>query len=512
VTIPVEVFAGRDVRYLSLIGQNNNATDVTSITAGRDVIYPALTNTVFTQVFGIAVGGAGNLVVQSGRNVDLGSSTGIQTFGNFLNKALPAEGAGITIEAGLGSPPVLPNYANFIAQYVDPATAAANPFAEPLQLFDADGKPIGSGGDAYAYLQTLSGSAQQILLNRVFFGLVRDSGREHTAAAAGGNYELGTSSIDTAGVLNSAFSNYQRAFAVTGTFFAGTTGTGSFLGGLSTVRTRGGGDITVLAPRGEIQVGLTAPPSDFSYALPTYPLWALNFGIVTEKGGNINLYAASDVTVNQSRVFTLEGGDLTVVSLNGNIDAGKGAKTVQAIQPPSIVYDVYGNATIEPYAASTGSGLAALHSIAGVPLGNADLIAMNGFVDAGDAGIRVSGNLNIAAVAVLNAGNIQVGGRATGVPTIDVPNVAGLTSANNTAGAAAKTDTSPASTGKSDQPSIIIVEFLGFGGGDTDAESDQKRGKPQDKRTYNTNSAVQYVGAGTPTEEQKQRLIEGGAL
>ena len=34
------------------------------------------------------------------------------------------------------------------------------------------------------------------------------------------------------------------------------------------------------------------------------------------------------------RVFTLEGGDMTVMSLNGNIDAGKGAKTVQAIQPP----------------------------------------------------------------------------------------------------------------------------------------------------------------------------------
>ena len=176
VTKPIEVYAGRDVRYLALIGQNNNATDVTSIIAGRDVIYPALTSTTFTQVVGIAVGGPGDLVVQSGRNVDLGSSTGIQSFGNFLNKTLPTEGAGITIEVGLGSPLGLPNYANFITQFVDPATAAANPFAEPLQLFDADGKPIGSGNDAYAYLQTLSGPAQQILLNRVFFGLVRELG------------------------------------------------------------------------------------------------------------------------------------------------------------------------------------------------------------------------------------------------------------------------------------------------------------------------------------------------
>src|SRR6202022_1183959 len=102
------------------------------------------------------------------------------------------------------------------------------------------------------------------------------------------------------------------------------------------------------------------------------------------------------------------GGDLTVVSLNGNIDAGKGAKTVQAIQPPSISYDVYGNVSITPYGPSSGSGLAVLRALPDVPLSNADLIAMNGFVNAGDAGVRVSGNINLAAVQVLNAGNIQV--------------------------------------------------------------------------------------------------------
>jgi hypothetical protein len=32
-----------------------------------------------------------------------------------------------------------------------------------------------------------------------------------------------------------------------------------------------------------------------------------------------------------------------------------------------------------------------------------DLIAPSGFVDAGDAGIRSSGNLNIAALQILNA-------------------------------------------------------------------------------------------------------------
>ena len=320
-------------------------------------------------------------------------------------------------------------------------------------------------------------------------------------------------------MLNAAYASYQRAFAVSGTFFGGSSGTGSFLGGLSTVRTRGGGDITVLAPHGEIQVGLTSPPAGFSYALPTYPLWALNFGIVTEKGGNISLYADRDVTVNQSRVFTLEGGDLTVVSLHGNIDAGKGAKTVQAIQPPSVVYDVYGNATIEPYAASTGSGLASLRSMPDVPLGNADLIAMNGFVNAGDAGIRVSGNLNIAALAVLNAANIQVGGKVTGVPTVEAPNIGSLTAANNVAGAGAKVDTPAHSAKANDRPSIIIVEVLGYGGGDGAApgEKDDKRlrGNGADRSDnsvsdpgprYDLGSAVQILGAGQLANQEKRYL------
>jgi hypothetical protein len=64
-----------------------------------------------------------------------------------------------------------------------------------------------------------------------------------------------------------------------------------------------------------------------------------------------------------------------------------------------------------------------LRSLPNVPVGNADLIAPNGIINAGDAGIRVSGNLNLAAVAVLNASNIQVEGKATGIPVVEAPNI-----------------------------------------------------------------------------------------
>src|SRR5262249_43375213 len=106
---------------------------------------------------------------------------------------------------------------------------------------------------------------------------------------------------------------------------------GSFLGGLSTVRTQAGGNITIMAPNGQIEVGLVSPPSFFpGYSNPSDPSYALAFGIVTEKGGDANLYAYGNISVDRSRIFTLEGGDITAVSRTGNIDAGKGAKTVQA--------------------------------------------------------------------------------------------------------------------------------------------------------------------------------------
>jgi filamentous hemagglutinin len=521
----VEIFAGRDVFDLALIGQNNNATDVTSIIAGRDVSYQTVIVPTFSQNFGVEIGGPGNLVIESGRNVDLGNSTGIETFGNFLNPSMKSTmGASITIYTGLGSPLGLPDYSDFTTNFVNSATAGQ--YAEPLDLFDAQGHLIST-----VSLTPPEGPlsiADQLLLNRIFFGLVRDSGREHTGAVGGGNYELfptgaaiefegapvnGT--IDTAGVLNVNYANYERAFAAINSFFGRTSsspyGSGDFLGGLSTVRTLGGGNITILAPHGQIEVGLVTTPAGFTYSKSNDPLWALNFGIVTERGGDVDLYADGNISVNQSRIFTLEGGDMTIVSREGNIDAGKGAKTVLAIQPPSVTFDPYGNVSIAPYGPASGSGIAVLRALPDVPVSNVDLVAFVGSVNAGDAGIRVSGNINIAAVVVLNAANIQVGGTATGVPTVVAPNIAALTSASNTAGASTKTVETPSAAKSNDQPSIIIVEFLGFGGGEGDSQQQDapqkdRRSDASDAHHYDSKSSVQFLGLGNLSENQSAQL------
>jgi hypothetical protein len=102
-------------------------------------------------------------------------------------------------------------------------------------------------------------------------------------------------------------------------------------------------------------------------------------------------------------------------------------------------------------------------------------MAPRGTIDAGDAGIRVSGNAVIIAAAVRNAGNITIQGTSTGLPTIQAPNIGGLTAASNASGAATKVDTPADGANTSGQrPSVIIVEIMGFGGGDGDSEPQQK--------------------------------------
>jgi hypothetical protein len=158
---------------------------------------------------------------------------------------------------------------------------------------------------------------------------------------------------------------------------------------------------------------------------------------------------------------------------------------------------------------STGAGIATLSPIPGVPAGSVDLIAPLGTIDAGEAGIRSSGNVNLAALHIVNAANISAQGNVTGVPQIQAPNIGGLTEASNTAGAAAQQAAGPRQGSGNAQPSIIIVEVLGFGGGDgtgapSNEDTRQKRsdnGQGQDPR-----SAVQVIGAGSLSPDQRSKL------
>jgi filamentous hemagglutinin len=88
------------------------------------------------------------------------------------------------------------------------------------------------------------------------------------------------------------------------------------------------------------------------------------------------------------------------------------------VPPPVILINSSGTISLD-YGASlaAGSGIRTVQTNPTVPPGNVDLDAPVGTVNAGDAGIGASGNINIAAAHVIGALNINFGGSASGVPS-----------------------------------------------------------------------------------------------
>ncbi|MFD2431683.1 filamentous hemagglutinin family protein [Sphingobium scionense] len=90
-----------------------------------------------------------------------------------------------------------------------------------------------------------------------------------------------------------------------------------------------------------------------------------------------------------------------------------------------------------------------------------------GTIDAGEAGIRVSGNINLAALQVLNAANIKVQGEAAGIPVVAAVNTGALTSASSASSAVANQAAELAERARpqvrTEIPTILNVRFLGFG-------------------------------------------------
>lgn len=186
----------------------------------------------------------------------------------------------------------------------------------------------------------------------------------------------------------------------------------------SRVLSNGGGKIDAMVPGGGLKLANIAATPDDTGQPPSFGGRgnALRAGLVTANGGAINIFTHDSVTVNQSRILTALGGDMLIWSSYGDIAAGKGAKT--SISPTFYNYTLDQNVLMNrtPAGLPTGAGIGTVASIPGAPVADVDLVAPNGIVDAGDAGIRVSGNFNVFAVQILGTDNIDVSGISTGLP------------------------------------------------------------------------------------------------
>lgn len=465
--------AGRDIRDVAYIGQNLRDTDVTRIRAGRDIVFTTPFNgaSIESNSRSIVLGGPGAMELTAGRNVDLGSSIGVLSRGNLDNPFLPGKGANITVQAGLAA---TPNRRAFIARYLDDAASA---YRDELlaYVWFVTGDETLTDDTARARFETLSADQQSAFLSTVFLSELRESGREATD------------------VESEKFGDYGRGIEAITLMYPGTYGDDPATPGVDTdgsayqgdirlffsqIKTEQNGGIRLLAPGGIVNAGL-ATASGLTKG-------ASQLGIVTVAGGPIEAFVWRDFLVNQARVFTLQGGDILLWASKGNIDAGRGARTATATPPPRLRV-VDGQVVLDLTNAISGSGIGALRANPDTPASDVFLFAPEGIINAGEAGIRVSGNLTLGAREVIGADVIDVGGTSVGVPSGDAGSGgASLAALGGVAAGAAKSAEESGTSKRAvlddaGNVSIVEVKVLGFGdaegpcvAGDTDCEKRKK--------------------------------------
>jgi|GEM_PF-513720 len=601
------VQAGRDLSNVRLDIQNINPSDVTVLSAGRDISYKVQLDDIgflagvnnATAPY-LQISGPGDVLVKTGRNLDLGVSKGLLTVGNELNTNLDSKGANITVLAGLNGKEL--GYSNFISKYLTDYPLDNNfntvsglvrdyvreklgdsnlSTADALKVFEKFGDAQKSLADAvksnsgdaidaansvinklkarlgeghYAAIEADYQGMQakvaamilpvyenhanlsyQGITNAQIVGFLKDSSstkynemigkyfqhfavaeqfNDATTVVAGFMRErTGNAGLTDAQALalfkdlsdddylsiqqqlnNEVLPVYlneikesgaasagdktlgnDRAFAAINTLFPGSelkTDNPAFpwQGDVnlifSTIQTVEGGNVNLLVPGGKVNAGL-------AFAFPGLEAkQSSDLGVIAQKSGDINAIVRDDFLVNQSRVFTQASGNISIWSTEGDIDAGRGAKTALSVPETVVTYTSSGKKSVIIPAVS-GSGVRA-----SAPQGNVSgegdvfLFAPGGVVNAGEAGIGGS-NVTISATAVLGANNIQIGGVSTGVPTASVGSLAaGLSGVSNLSASVSQIAQAATDTGEKERADrnnkpaklgVLSVDFIGYG-------------------------------------------------
>ncbi len=451
------VQAGRDLINSPIQIQQINQADTSIIAAGRDIIFVTDLDrngvpTDKNSAYQILISGPGDTLVKTGRNLDLGASVGLTTVGNLYNSALPSVGASLDVLVGLNAG--TPSYAAFIDKYLNNNPLYLSEFSQVKSIITAfikqktgdmtltDDQALTSFGHLTGD-QTLAIQPQlNSLLTKVFFNELKIAGSASASDKSKGN---------------------KGGFEAIDTLFPGNQWQGNLSLFFSKLQTVSGGNINLYVPGGQVNAGLAVAPSGSGAKT------ADKLGIVAQQTGDINAFVKDDFTVNTSRVFTLGGGDILIWSSEGNIDAGKGAKSALAVSVDAPYYDSNNQLVIPAPKITSGSGIRTAAS-PGVQAGDVFLFAPHGVVDAGEAGIGGT-NVTISATAVLGANNISVGGVSTGVPQASTGSMAaGLTGTSNltanvsqTAQTTATKDDEDEKKKKNTMLGMLSVEVLGFG-------------------------------------------------
>uniref|UniRef100_Q07KX9 Filamentous haemagglutinin family outer membrane protein n=1 Tax=Rhodopseudomonas palustris (strain BisA53) TaxID=316055 RepID=Q07KX9_RHOP5 len=462
-----------------------------------------------------------------------------------LKSAVKAGGGGADLYVMFGLGAIGADYTALRDRYVDPANGAALTWGgygtqlvqwmrtrHAAALLAAYGTTAVNDSQAYEAFTALSALEQRIfLLSEVYFNEL-----EQVGVITSPSYQKYSRGYEAVNTLFPAANGFTANGLEGGAVETARVHTGNLDLRLATLQTTRGGDIRLLGPGGDIIAGSVVRTSTQAArrnyntdvyggtAVSTWAGAATSWyshitaidsipvgleGILTLRGGQVSSFTDGSLVLNQSRLFTKNGGDILAWSSNGDLNAGQGPKT-SANFPPVVIdfdWDLYGEE--DEQAGVSGAGIAAFQPAVGIKAPDVYLLAPRGIVDAGDAGVRVAGNLSIVAYQVRNADNVQVGGTVTGLQMPAAAPVAMTAPTQDNAANNAVKDVTQ--TGQNDRPSVIIVEVLGYGGGSGDTppapkEDDERRGKRSDRQGYDPNSMFRVVGSGELTEEQMSML------
>ena len=500
-----EVVASGDISDVGLHIQNLSSSDISLVSAGgsfrgydpasqlrASALAASLlaNNSAYAQEAfpsgDIQISGPGTLQLLAGKDIDLGNAplfsgdstiwVGLTSIGNARNPGLPFQGADIVAGAGLNLPRGLSTKPNGIglAEFTRDILKGEGGDIYLSKLnetmtYSGHSYPFGKRLTAASFepgSTDLTAEEKALAQLQLFYIVLRDTGRNYNKPTSPGyrSYKTGEKAI-------AALFDDLDPEAV--------TGFGSIKAWARDIRTKNGGNISIVAPGGGLSLSSISTGSSL-----TPP------GIITESGGGINIFTRNSVDIGIGRIFTLRGGDITIWSDKGNIAAGSSAKTVASAPPTRVLIDPQSGDVVTDLAGlATGGGIGVLATVPGIPKGNVDLIAPKGVIDAGDAGIRSTGNLNLAAEKILNADNILAGGVTAGAPPPAGPAAAPPAAAPpaappagaGTAAAAANNaaENSAGKNARNDQAeppaSIISVEVLGYGGGEGDEDDERKK-------------------------------------
>ncbi|MFA7061463.1 MAG: filamentous hemagglutinin family protein, partial [Pedobacter sp.] len=352
-----EITAGGDIKLLNFIGQNNSVDSVTIVSAQGNIDQGIKSENLSE----IKVGGPGTLLVEAGKDINLGNSSGIESIGNSFNRAFTGE--------------------------------------------DTDSSLIITAGAKQRMLPTDADSGATSLAAD-YFSILRQAGDDYSNLKAAGKNEEALSRIED------ARTEIRKYFDEP----TGSDGSGNITMIDSLIRSRKG-DIYLMA-RGDVNVGRSSVSDSAGSKKDTGITTTFGGRLNIYTGGDLNVNESRTMTFmgGDILIWSDQG------NINAGRGSKTALSSPESARPD---YDNNGVliGLLAP-APALGSGVRASTydpDGSGGPLqmplpGDIYLFAPKGIIDAGEAGIA-GGKVTLGATQVLNTKNISFSAGSVGVPT-----------------------------------------------------------------------------------------------